>query len=216
MPQRAENGRPGLAVLAAGAIIAPLLAAGSAPTAAAPIDSTSQPRALPTWSACVGPALADARFADVSGFHAGNINCIAHYRITTGRTPTRYAPHAPVTRSQLSLFLSRMATVAGVDLDDGEDAGFTDIGELDRDRQDAINRLVNAGIMEGRTGRAFDPHAAATRAEIALFLVNFAALATDAVDRTDNGLYRVANPAEDPDDDTADYLALDHPHRRGL
>ena len=68
MPQRAENGRPGRAVLAAGAIIASLLAAGSATAAAAPIDPASEPRALPTWSACVGPALAGAGFADVSGF----------------------------------------------------------------------------------------------------------------------------------------------------
>ena len=211
MPQSARETHLGRAVFAAGVLVASLLAAGTAPVVAAPLTATSKPRAAPTWTACSGPALDDAGFTDVDGgSHTDNINCIAYYGITTGRTADSFAPHDNVTRSQMALFLIRMADVAGVELDDGTRVGFSDIGDLGGDRQAAINRLVNAGIVTGRTGTAFDPHAAATRAEIALFLVNFAALATDAVERTDDGLYMVANPAEDPDDDTDDYLALDH------
>ena len=110
----------------------------------------------------------------MGGSHYSNINCIAHYGITTGREGgTQYAPHANVTRSQMALFLSRMAVKADIDLDDDTGAGFTDLDGIGADRVDAINRLVNAGIMTGSGNNTFSPLASVTRAEMALWLVNF-------------------------------------------
>ena len=95
-------------------MVASLLAVGAAPAAAQalPIDARTTAGALPDRSACLGPALEDTGFEDVAmgGSHYSNINCIAHYEITIGREGgTQYAPHANVTRSQIALFLSRMA-----------------------------------------------------------------------------------------------------------
>ena len=178
MPQLVKKRRSGWAVLAAGAMVASILAVGASPAAAQalPVDARTTAGALPDRSACLGPALVAADFEDVAmgGSHYSNINCIAHYGITTGREGgTQYAPHANVTRSQMALFLSRMAGVADVDLDDAMGAGFTDLDGIGADRVDAINRLVNAGIMTGSGNNTFSPLASVTRAEMALWLVNF-------------------------------------------
>ena len=180
MPQIVKKRRSGWAILAAGAMVASLLAVGASPAAAVPIDANSAAGALSLRTACLGPALDDADFNDVSSAtHGDNINCIAYYEITTGREGgTQFAPRADVTRSQMSLFLSRMADKTGVDLDDAVGAGFNDLDGIGADRVDAINRLVNAGIMTGRTETTFDPLSSVSRAEMALWLVNFMAVST--------------------------------------
>ena len=84
--------------------------------------------------------------------HYDNINCLAHYGITTGKTADTYDPGANVTRSQMALFLtSDGADVAGVDLGDcdGRRVSPTSARRA-ADRVDAINRLAAAGIMFGR------------------------------------------------------------------
>ena len=179
MPQLVKKRRSGWAVLAVGALVASILAFGAAPAAAV----TQQADAQATWTACLGPAMADEGFTDVSmdSVHYDNINCLAHYGITTGKTADSYDPGANVTRSQMALFLTRMADVAGVTIDDAMDAGFTDLGDTGSDRVAAINRLANAGIMPGRTATTFDPTDDVTRADMALHLFRFLDLALDSV-----------------------------------
>ena len=57
-------------------------------------------------------------------------------------------------------------------------AGFNDLDGIGANRVDAINRLVNAGIMTASGTSTFSPLASVTRAEMALWLVNFMALVT--------------------------------------
>ena len=137
--------------------------------------------------------MADQGFADVSmsgnASHYANINCLAYYGITTGRTPDSFAPGANVTRSQMALFLARAADAAGIDLGDSMDQGFTDLNADDTERVDAINRLVGAGIMFGDTETSFDPPSTTlfaptdhvTRWEMAMFLFAFLDHALDSV-----------------------------------
>ena len=171
-----------LGVLAALTLTAALLTVATAPAhAQRAIDESFSPSARVTTTACLGPAADDAGFTDVSmGTHYKNIQCLAHYNITTGRMGgTEYDPNGNVTRSQMALFLHRMATVAGVELDDAMDAGYTDLNGIADTRVNAINRLSNAGIMTGHTTNTFNPLAHVTRAEMALFLANFMVFSTD-------------------------------------
>ena len=181
MPQLVKKRRSGWKVLAALAMVASILAVGVSPAAAA----QRQPDQEATWKACLGPAMADGGFSDVSASgnasHYGNINCLAHYEITRGRTADTFAPDAYVTRSQMALFLNRAADVADIDLGDAEDQGFTDLNADDTERVDAINRLVGAEIMFGDTETSFDPPSKTvfaptdyvTRWEMAMFLFAF-------------------------------------------
>ena len=160
-------------MLAAGALVASLLAVGAAPAAA--IDDKSKPSKPATATACLGPASADAGFTDLGGLDAAvaDINCLAYYGITTGRTADTFDPDSNVTRSQMALFLYRSAGVMGVDLMGGDMmVDFGDIAMLDEDRQNAINALARNGILGGRGDMAFDPHGDITRAEMAVALVS--------------------------------------------
>ena len=173
MPQLVKKRRSGWAVLAAGALVASLLAVGAAPAAA--IDEDSEQNQPAAATACLGAALTDAGFTDLGSLEAAvaDINCLAYYGITTGRTADTFDPSSNVTRGQMALFLTRAAAIMGVDLMEGDMAvDLGDISELGEDRQNAITALVRNGIMSGRGDMAFEPHADITRAEMAIALVS--------------------------------------------
>ena len=179
MPQLVKKRRSGWAVLAAGALVASILAVGASPAAAAEQNADAQA----TWTACLGPAKAGGDFTDVAmdSVHYDAINCLAYYGVTTGKTADTYDPDSSVTRSQMALFLTRMAAVAGVDLGEAGDQGFGDLGSTGDDRVAAINVLAAAGIMEGRTSMSFEPEGTVTRADMAQHLFAFIDLALDSV-----------------------------------
>ena len=167
MPQLVKKRRSGWAVLAAGALVASLLAAGASPAGAAP-QTTDEPAGT---SACVGDALVDNMFSDVSEDHAfrEEINCVAYYGITAGTGDgSTYSPNDNVTRAQMAVFVARAAKVAGVNLASGS-GGFSDIGDIWQEAQDAINGLAASGIIP--SGGDFMPDDEITRAEMAGFLI---------------------------------------------
>ena len=187
MPQLVKKRRSGWAVLAVGALVASILAVGANPAAA----DQRKADGVATWRACLGPAMADSDFSDVSmdSVHYDNINCLAYYGITTGKTEESYAPDSNVTRSQMALFLARAADVAGIDLGEAMGMGFVDVNSADPERANAINRLVNKGIMFGDTNTSFDPPSTThfapaepvTRWEMAMFLFAFLDYALESV-----------------------------------
>ena len=181
MPQLMKKRRSGWAILAAGAFVVSLLAVGVAPAAAAPIGGASDSNAKSVRTACLGPALDGAGFTDVDmgSAHYDSINCIAYYGITVGVTADIYGARDDVRREHMALFLTRMAAKTGFALDDNSDAGFSDLAGLDAGRVNAINSLVNEGIMTGSGDGTFSPGASVSRAEMALWLVNFMAFVTN-------------------------------------
>ena len=122
MPQLVKKRRSGWAVLAAGALVASILAVGASPAAAAP----RVPDQEATWKACLAPASASHGFTDVAddSVHAANINCLAYYGITKGKTDDTFDPQSNVTRSQMALFLARAADAANIDLGEAADQGL--------------------------------------------------------------------------------------------
>ena len=115
MPQLVKKRRSGWAVLAAGALVASLLAVGASPAAA--LDEDSKPNAEAKTSACVGDAAADAGFTDVTEGHAfrAAINCLAYYGVTVGYGDGTFQPNADVANEEMVLFMERAAGIAGAD-----------------------------------------------------------------------------------------------------
>jgi len=178
MPQLVKKRRSGWAVLAAGAMVASLLAVAASPVGAE-IDKADHTASA---SACVGDALGDQMYTDVSDEHAfaDHINCIAYYGVTNGTGDgSTFSPNDDVTRAQMAVFIARAAGVAGVDLGDAMDEGFTDIDDIWAEAQDAINQLASKGIIDG--GGAFRPDDDITRAEMASFLIGLLAKASPSV-----------------------------------
>ncbi|MYJ11732.1 MAG: S-layer homology domain-containing protein [Gemmatimonadetes bacterium] len=168
MFQAVQRPRVGWSMIAAGALVASVLAAGAGP-AGAVTDRADHTTRL---SACVGDASADHMFVDVSQGHVFRdaINCIAYYGITQGTGDgTTYSPSQEVTRAQMAVFIARTAKAAGLDLGGTANARFNDIDGTWQEAQDAINRLASNGVIP--SGGAFRPDDAITRAEMATFLV---------------------------------------------
>ncbi len=199
MPQLVKKRRSGWAVLAAGAMVASLLAVGATPAGAAEIKTgdanTASAEVKPAYSACVGDALEDAGFTDLGGLDAAarDINCLAYYEITTGRTADTFDPSSNVSRRHMALFLYRAAGAAGVDLMGGDgDADFGDIADLGEDRQSAIKALARNNILAGRGDMAFDPYSDITRAEMAVALIGLLRHANSRLFNADGSLKGVA------------------------
>ena len=173
-------------MLASGALIASLLAVGTAPAGGDPAGlrvSRNQHVDHPAGtSACVGDALDDHMFTDVSEEHAFGdaINCIAYYGVTNGTGDgSTFSPNADVTRAQMAVFIARAAEAAGVDLGAAGSDEFGDIGDVWQEAQDAINQLASEGMIP--SGGDFRPDDAITRAEMATFLVGLLVEGSDMV-----------------------------------
>ena len=179
-------------MLATGALIASLLAVGVGPAGAqigAPNALANQMVDQPaSTKACVGDALADQMFTDVSDDHAfgDDINCVAYYEITNGTGDgSAYSPNLGVTRAEMALFVARAAEAAGVDLGDAMGAEFGDIGDIWQEAQDAINQLASKGMIP--SGGDFRPADDITRAEMATFLVGLLVEASPTVALASDG-----------------------------
>ena len=170
----------GWAVLAAGALVASLLAVGASP-AGAVMDKADHTTSA---NACVGAATGDQMFTDVSDMHTFKdaINCIAYYGITNGTGDgSTYSPNDTVSRWQMALFIARAAGPAGLTLGAAADQGFADIGDAPAGAHDAINQLAAAGIMAGKSATMYDPNGEVSRADMAVILVNMLAQASATV-----------------------------------
>ena len=165
-------GLSGWAVLAAGALVASLLAVGASPVGAQDTRTPDEAEFTTKLSACVGDALGDQMFTDVSDMHAFKdaINCIAYYGITNGTGDgSTYSPNQDVTRAEMAVFIARAAGVAGVDLGDAMGDEFDDLGDVWQGARDAINQLADNGMIS--SGGDYRPGDAITRAEMASFLI---------------------------------------------
>ena len=196
-------GLSGWAVLATGALIASLLAVGASPVGAE--EENADHKAA--TSACVGDALGDQMYTDVSDMHVFKdaINCVGYYGITNGTGDgSTFSPNDDVTRAEMAVFLARAAEKAGVDLGDAMDAGFSDIGDTWGEAQDAINQLTGKGILP--EGDSYRPNDGMTRAEMAIALIGLLD-ATGAVEINDDGSITIGDDGS-ADDWFADARAL--------
>jgi hypothetical protein len=129
-------------------------------------------------------------FTDIATFDAATqkaINQLKQLGITSGTSATTFDPNGLVPRWQMALFVTRLASKAGVTLGSGASQGFTDIGALDAATQTAINQAKQAGIADGTSATTFDPLSNTLRWQMALFLTRV--LAADGIAPTGIGLF---------------------------
>jgi len=98
------------------------------------------------------------------------IHQLAELSITTGVSSTSFDPFGTVTREQMALFLARTVRAASVDMPDGTDQGFADIGALAAESRQAINQMRQLGITAGTTATTFEPAGIVNRQQMASFL----------------------------------------------
>ena len=122
---------------------------------------------LAAYSACPTGVAPAAGFSD---FTSTDVDCIKYYGITKGTTANTYSPLDSVPRWMMALFLTRMASVAGVTIGDGTDQGFVDISTYSAEIQTAINQLKQMGVTVGTTATTYSPGTNVTREQMALFL----------------------------------------------
>ena len=114
-----------IGVLTAITVLAALVPALSTSVAsAAPLAIAANGTDLATYVACPTGSAAAAGFTDTT---STDVDCIAHFGITTGVTATTYEPASTIPRWQMALYLTRMLNKAGYTLGSGADQSFTDI-----------------------------------------------------------------------------------------
>ncbi len=122
---------------------------------------------------CPAGQIPSAGFVDVAqvgGEARWAIDCIAHHDVTQGVGGSRFDPGGVVSRWQMALFLVRSLEAAGVALPDGADQGFVDLAGLSSEAVTAVNRLAQLEVAKGVGGSRFDPGAALSRWQMAIFL----------------------------------------------
>ena len=122
---------------------------------------------LAAYSACPTGVAPSAGFSD---YTSTDVDCIKYYEITKGTTATTYSPLDPIPRWMMALFLTRMASTAGITLGDGTSQGFSDIGTYSAEIQTAINQLKQMDVTTGTTATTYSPDDNVTREQMALFL----------------------------------------------
>ena len=170
-----------IGVLTAVAVLAALVPTLSiSPAGAAPNSSLGLLAVAPqdghTYNACPSTAtIPSAGFTDTT---STDVDCIAMYGITTGVTATTYEPSANIPRWQMALYLTRMASTAGITLGSGADQGFTDISGYSADIQTAINQIKQLGVTNGTTATTYSPDDNVTNEQMAMFVERTLAVTT--------------------------------------
>jgi hypothetical protein len=90
--------------------------------------------------------------------------------IVNGLTNDTFGPKNPITRQEMSVMLLRTVRLSkpGVALDTTMKTTFTDSSSISSWAQDAMNFVVNYGIMNGVAGNKLDPHGNTTREQAIL------------------------------------------------
>lgn len=140
-------------------------------------------------------------FTDSEGVHGDAIECAGTYLLTQGYDDGTFRPGEPITRAQMATFVATWIEIAT-----GEVLAFDDDAEYFPDvagaHADAIRKLAEAGIVEGRADGTYGPNVTVSRGQMARFLAN----AIDYADTFEvNGTMPPANDTDffDDTDDSA-------------
>ncbi len=129
--------------------------------------------------ACVDQAMEADAFADVhlGQVHSESIDCLWVYGVVQGRFvdgEAIYEPGEDVDRQQMASFIVRMLLQlperANVLPDGDEDARFGDAGSISDAHLRNVNRLHEAGIVEGYDDGTYRPDEHVDRAQMASFI----------------------------------------------
>ena len=105
---------------------------------------------------------------DASSWADAAVACVAQLGITTGTSPTTFAPDALVTREQMAAFLGRFRETITGESCTGP-VPFTDVDAASY-AHDAIGCLASIGVTSGTSASTFSPDDLVTRQQMGAFL----------------------------------------------
>ena len=120
--------------------------------------------ALP--GADAGPDFTDA--AEISSAHEVNVDRLQQAGIVAGYDDGTFRPDVSIDRAQMASFIARaIERATGEELMQAEGEPFEDIGDT---HQANIEKLAQAGIVQGETRTTYAPNAPTTRAQMATMI----------------------------------------------
>ncbi len=124
-------------------------------------------------SAFCGSPSPNAGYSDVgsAGTHFDDINCMTALGVMDPLSASVFGTTTEVKRWQMAVYMTRMATLAGITLPTAGDQGFTDLAGLPADVVAAINQLKQLGLTKGVSATQYDPNGSVPRWQMAIFLV---------------------------------------------
>ncbi len=114
----------------------------------------------------VAPAAAAENFTDVSDRYADAVNFLVDNDVTQGVAEGQFGTQQSIKRVDAAIMV---AGLLGLDTENAPDAGFTDVPARG---QGAVNALVAAEILSGKTGTSFGADDNMTRSEMAKVIAN--------------------------------------------
>lgn len=124
------------------------------------------------------PAVSSASaFTDVASgaWYANAVSWAAASGVASGVGSGAFGPNDPLTREQLALILYRYAQNQGYDTTQGGMAvrEFADYASISNWALEAVQWAVNAGLISGTGNGMLSPNGTATRAQVAVILMQF-------------------------------------------
>ncbi|MGH3442490.1 MAG: S-layer homology domain-containing protein [Nitriliruptorales bacterium] len=114
-------------------------------------------------------AASDAFDDDEASVHEEAIDCIALWEIVQGVGGGEYNPGGDVARDAMATFIANTMVVAGHSFDSSPPDAFDDDEASVHEAN--INRLADAGVVEGVSADRYDPTRLVTRDQMAKFVV---------------------------------------------
>ena len=159
------------------------LMAGTSDTAFEPdAQLTRAMMATVLWAMEGGPVVDDPLpYTDVrdGDWYAGAVRWAAGAGVVSGVGGGLFDPDSPITREQLAVMLYAYAVRSGLDVSVGGDTNilsYADALEVSDWAMSAMQWACGAGVIGGKPGGVLDPAAPATRAEVAVMLMQFCEL----------------------------------------
>ncbi|EHS58008.1 S-layer domain protein [Paenibacillus sp. Aloe-11] len=119
-----------------------------------------------------GGADHSAAMSDISSHWAKEaIEKLASAGVLGGYGDGTFKPNQTISREEMAIILSRIVNLDGVDKEDSK-GNFPDISIASPYATNAIKDVAEAGIINGKSNGAFDPHGNATRAEALTIVLN--------------------------------------------
>ena len=112
----------------------------------------------------------EVKALDEKAYYAEALKWAAEKKIVKLKD-NKFAANEELTRAEVAEFLSKYVDVVGLKFNKTTNT-VNDISKLNKEQQEAINKIVSLGIMQGKGNGKFDPAAKLTRAEIAQILIN--------------------------------------------
>ena len=118
-----------------------------------------------------------ASFTDIAEgqWYTDAVNWAAEQGVVNGYPEGTFRPEAPITRQEMATMLYRYWKLRGGKYTAKDDvlAGYQDRGEVADWALEAMRWTVQSGIIIGMTPTTLNPAGSATRAQVALVLVNY-------------------------------------------